>query len=293
MCALCMGCYWLAINSKKKKPCVHGRARCVVLEHMRVHMHRDNAEVSPTVAPTGRDTVSWWNMTRLLPIRTHMSYCAAPCVPFASATAYDRDLSIFIREYTHFIRDLVRSWIGFPASTSRLIWTRRDLLLHGLADFDEVQEEGLAIMCQFTQQEGRNWCLHTNKHLTTLLQCSARTYSRAWQNLLGGMAVENHIDQFSIGLQNELVTTLHENLNVFDALFHANFVLWHDGQSRLLAVLTQDECVHMLLAFLMGMHPRLGANSVVQDLQTDAVCIILQPLLFDSRNVKESYGAQV
>ena len=125
----------------------------------------------------GRDSVSWWNLTRLIPIRPYMSYCTAPRVPFVSTAAYDRALELFIRDYSHFIRDLVRSWIGFPASTSRLIWTRRDLLLHGLADFEEVQEEGLAIVRELTQQQGLNWCLHTNKHLATLLQCSARTYS--------------------------------------------------------------------------------------------------------------------
>ena len=239
-------------------------------------------ETGDDEASAGMDTVTWWNMTRLIPIRPFISYCTAPRVPFASAAAYDKALDVFLRTYTRFVRDTIGSWISFPGSRSRLVWTRRDMLLNGLADFDEIHDEGLCILRDLTQQQGRAWCRHANHALITMLSCAARSYTRAYDTSYIWND-EDGIKLFSIGLQNELVTTIHENMRVFDSLFQANFVLWHDSRSRLLAVLSNEEAMHMVLAFLMGTQARLGASSLVNSLDPDLVHLLLHPLLLHGR----------
>lgn len=226
--------------------------------------------------------ITWWNMTRLIPIRPYISYCTAPSVPFASAAAYDKALDDFLRTYTRFVRDKVASWMSFTGSRSRLVWTRRDMLLNGMADFDEMHDDGLRILRDLTQQKGRAWCLHANHALITMISCAARSYTRAYDTTYIWNDEEG-IKLFSIGLQNELVTTIHENMRVFDSLFQVNFVLWHDSRSRLLAVLTNEEAVHMVFAFLMGTHARLGASSLVHSLEPDVVHLLLHPLLLHGR----------
>jgi hypothetical protein len=235
-------------------------------------------ETEDDEAFAGMDTVTWWNMTRLIPIRPYVSYCTAPRVPFASAAAYDKALDVFLRTYTRFVRDTTASWMSFPGSVSRLVWTRRDMLLNGLADFDEMHEDGLRIVRDLTQHNGRAWCLHVNHALISMLSCAARSYSRAYSTIYIWNDEES-IKMFSISLQNELVTTIHENMRLFDPLFQANFVLWHDSRSRLLAVLTNEQAACMVLAFLMGTHARLGASSLVNTLEADVAYDILHPLL--------------
>lgn len=235
-------------------------------------------ETDDDEASTGMDTVTWRNTPRSIPIQPYTSYCTAPCVPFASAAAYDKALDVFLRRYTRFVRDKVAAWMSFPGSRRRLVWTRRDMLLNGMADFDEMHDDGLCIVRDLTQQKGRAWCLHANHALITMMSCAARSYTRAYDTSYIWNDEEG-IKLFLIGLQNELATTIHENMRVFDPLFQVNFVLWHDSRSRLLAVLTNEEAVHMVFAFLMGTHARLGAASLVHSLKADIAYVILHPLL--------------
>lgn len=240
-------------------------------------------QAPPTSPHTDSDAVAWWNMSRAIPIRPYASMSSAPRVPFSSPTAYDQALDAFVRAYARFLRDMVRAWMSFPGERSRIVWTRRDMVVNGLADFDEIHSDGLRVMLALTNNTGANWCERTNTQLGKFLISCARTYSRSWRDPLGYTVShdidEMYMDKFTIGLQNEMVTTLYENIDLFDDLFHANFVAWHDGRGRLNAVLTRHECEHMLLAFLLGTHPRAGVGSHVLELQADVAKLMLWSLI--------------
>lgn len=232
---------------------------------------------------------TWWNMTRLIPIQPYPCHSIAPEVPFSSAIAYDQAIERFFQRYTKLLRDSVAAWMSFPSGHSRLVWTRRDLILSGLADFDELQEEGLCIVRDVTQDKGYAWCRHTNNEFLNVISCAARSYTRAYTtNYIWNE--EEDIKLFSSSLQEELVTTLYENKRFFDALFQANFVLWHDSRSRLCNVLSRQEAVQMVVAFLMGTNSRLGEKSVVNTLKPDILYFLLNPLLLHDTLKESKYG---
>ena len=125
-------------------------------------------------------------------------------MPFASAAAYDKALDVFLRAYTRFVRNKVSSWLSFPASKSRLVWTQRDLLLNGLADFDELHDEGLGVELELhvlLQQVRHNTWQNRDTIQQQTVFCNGQTQARKYCLDMNIPMTEENMDGMTEALQ--------------------------------------------------------------------------------------------
>ena len=205
-------------------------------------------------------------------IRPFHDSIQVPRVKFGSYAMYMCDLESFLTTIAMFLRRMVLSWMSVDAGSTRLTWTQRDMLVNGMATFPELHYEGKHFLYNMTRQHGLVWCDYTMSRLEDCILCAYRSYTRAmseWKPRLDTAI-------FTIGLQNELVSTLYENAHILHPLFLNNFVTIETKHVRLMAREVWEE---MLVAFFCGTHARLGSKSRVSLLNADVIQVLRAHLL--------------
>jgi hypothetical protein len=215
-----------------------------------------------------------------LSIRRFSETVKVPRVLFQSLSEYNTAFEHFLRQMSAFLRQMVWSWMSVSAGTRRLVWSRRDMLINGMAEFREINIEGKKMLFEMTQQRGIEWCDYITSRISDCIVAAYRSYVRAvieWKP-----ALDHSI--FATGLQNEMVTTLFENAHLLDPLYFNNFVILH--RKNIVARATWEE---MIFAFFSGMIPRLGSESAVSLLNADVSKVLWDHIAVMSRCLFDVY----
>ena len=205
-------------------------------------------------------------------VRPFHNSIQVPRVNFGSYAMYMYELEAFLTTTAIFLRSMVLSWMSVDAGATRLTWTQRDMLVNGMANFPELHFEGKHFLYHMTQQNGLVWCDYAMSRLEDCIVSAYRSYTRAkseWKPKLD-------IAIFTLGLQNELVSTLYENAHIIHPLFLNNFVAIETKHVRLIAREVWEE---MLLTFFCGTHSKLGSKSLVNLLNADVIEVLRAHLL--------------
>ena len=212
-----------------------------------------------------------WTMTKTsqsgVSVRRFRKTVKVPRVAYQSLSNFHILFENFLKRMSEFLRKMILSWVGMSVGPNQLVWSRRDLLVNGMADFPEIVIEGKKLLFEMTMKNGMEWCDYIMSRISECIVSAYRTFVRVvihWNP-----ALDHPI--FVTGLQNEIVTTLFENIDLFLKPLHDNnFVVVHRNN-----VVAREVWEDMILAFFSGMIPRLGSQSVVSLLNSD-VCSVLR-----------------
>lgn len=215
-----------------------------------------------------------------LSIRRFGETVKVPRVAFQSLSEYNTAFEQFLRQMSAFLRQMVWSWMSVSAGTRRLVWSRRDMLLNGMAEFREINIEGKKMLFEMTQRHGIEWCDYITSRISDCIVSAYRSYVRTviqWKP-----ALDHSI--FATGLQNEMVATLFENVHLLDPLYFNNFVILHRKN-----IVARELWEEMMIAFFSGMIPRLGCNSAVSLLNMDVSKVLWDHIAVMSRCLFDVY----
>jgi len=212
-------------------------------------------------------------------VRSFQEQIDVPRVAFGSARIFDLNIEKFLREMSRFIRSMVWSWLSVEPGSSRLTWTRRDMLLNGMADFPEFFSNGRVLLAKLTMGKGLAWCDFVISRMAEIILAAYRVYVRA----IIGWKPELDKDIFVLGLQNELVTSMYETAHILNPLFHRNFlsIYYNDRQAKMdmFRIVAREVWEEILIAFVSGLHPRLGQDSEIFMLNVDIMIVLRRYLI--------------
>lgn len=203
--------------------------------------------------------------SRKVSVRRFSETVKVPRVSFECLSKFHTTFEHFLRKMSNFLRNMVWSWMSMSVGGRRLVWSRRDMLVTGMAEFPEINIEGKKMLYEMTQRNGIEWCDYIISRISECIVAAYRSYIRAiieWKPQL------NH-SILAVGLQNEMVTTLFETAHLLDPLYFNNFVIVHKNN-----IVAREVWEEMIIAFFSGMIPRLGCKSAVSFLNMD-VCRLL------------------
>ena len=188
------------------------------------------------------------------------------------------------RRYTRLILAVVaaRRQPSPPASKWSL-FSQRDLMLVGLAEFDDISNEGLLCALCVTKKRGLRFCLRLNEKVIDAVKTACRTFVRTilgvYQDYPQGATLNYNM------MGRVMVDAMHQVTGQCDphsglvgvSLFRANFIVWasNEHQTRI----PKSRWPDYVLAFLMTGHARLCARMQSCQLQDDVLRVICRSLL--------------
>ena len=212
-------------------------------------------------------------------VRSFTEEINVPRVAFGSPTAFDMCIEKFLRQMSRSLRNMIWSWLSVDPGAQRLTWTRRDMLLNGMADFPEIFANGRELLLKVTENRGLSWCDCAMAHMSEIILAAYRAYVRSCV----GWKPELDQNIFILGLQNELVTTMYETAHILNPLFHHNFIaIYYDDNHlnmRKFILVAREIWEEILVAFMSGLHPRLGKCSPVNELNEDITLFLRKYLM--------------
>ena len=194
----------------------------------------------------------------------------APEVPFLSPTEFLELQRLFVREYTALIHEVFVKKFEVPQGCSSLTWTDRDMIMHGVGTFPELTHRGAAVIRIATKGHGVAWSVLMGSWLADMVTTGCRSTARAlvtWPK-----NNKTLLDIYSRTLRQEMVTTMYDNLRIFDQVYDNSFVSIRSDDGQVERTYTKQFWREVQLAFCMITHWRLGPWS---SLDTDVVRCIL------------------
>lgn len=176
---------------------------------------------------------------------------------------------VFIQDYIQLINSVFIAAFDQPCAHSQLIWTERDMILHGVANFPTLSREGANLIYRMTKSTKRVWCVVTGLWLGEMVTAGCRGHARALMSMDFDRECMHEIYRQS--LRNEMIATLYDNLHVFDDLYNACFVTVATECPYVKTAYTMMQWRDMQVAFCMLTHLRLGRDSLFRNVDT---CII-------------------
>lgn len=195
-----------------------------------------------------------------------------PEVPYTSYEEFKALRSAVIEEYNHLIEEL----INVETTLNGLIC----LSAYGLDNRIKrlMLRKGVAVFLKLTKGEGVKWCEQTNTYLVLVVESAAQTYANCMLELL----VTNSQDtlkktcEYLQGRVKQFI--LHEDMCPYryNYLFLTNFRQYSvkDSAYNENEIMPIAQIRQHLIAFAMGMHPRLGAQSVVAMLDEEMMRLL-------------------
>lgn len=204
----------------------------------------------------------------------HPLVCA-PRVDYEDFAEYVALYSAMQDKYTEVIERVValRTHNDHPRpGASRFpFFTQRDLMLVGLAEFDDIRKPGLACALRLTRQRGRRFAVMLNEMIIEAVTTACRTYVNT---IAGLQLLHAHIGipvnyRMMTGLMVDSMYRVSGQCETHIGLiginlFDANFVQWVVADHRLVNVSRHALPVFML-AFAMISHARLGTQPHLGD----------------------------
>ena len=192
-----------------------------------------------------------------------------PLVQFSDYFEYVNSCQLAHERYA----DLIRDAIARRSSSCTSAWpafTQREMMMLGLAEFDDLEDAGMQVMLQLTRRTGLRFCRMANNAVI----CAVTTASRSYVNTLGGLrqimqsaniTLRVNMEDMTDCMLDAVMLTLghcdnHVGLLGYN-LFHANFIPWASGgpaQSFCALARVPD----YMLAFAMTSHENLHGNAV-------------------------------
>lgn len=210
----------------------------------------------------------------------HVSSYEAPEVAYHDVAEFLCLQREFVREYIELIHKVFLNAYDRPQGESPLTWTERDLIIHGMGKFPDLAHEGAAVVRIMTKGHGIGWSIMVSAWLADLVTAGCRSFARAlitWPR--NSLTLS---DIYSRTLRQEMITSMFDNLTVFDALYDSSFVKIdglelgdHPLESWSSSMfLTREAWRKHQLAFAMITHERLKPKSLAL-LDSDVVSLIL------------------
>ena len=188
------------------------------------------------------------------------------------------------RSYTRLILSAVtRRSKRDPPGTAWSHFSQRDLMIAGLAEFEDIIKEGLLCALTVTKKRGLRFCLHLNEKvmdaITTASRTLVMTVSGARQDYPKGTTLNYKM------MGRVMVDAMYQATGQCDthtglvgvSLFRANFIVWACNEHN--TCIPKSRWPDYVLAFLMTGHARLCAHMRPFQLQDDVLRVICAYLL--------------
>ena len=170
-----------------------------------------------------------------------------------------------------------------PPSQKWSHFSQRDLMLVGLAEFDDISNEGLFCALCVTKKRGLRFCLHLNEKVIDAVTTACRTFVRTVQGVYHDYPKGTTLNYNMMG--RVMVDAMHQVTGQCDthsgpvgiSLFKANFIVWASNHHHTL--IPTSRWPDYVLAFLMSGHRRLCERMQPFQLQDDVLRLICSYLL--------------
>ena len=203
----------------------------------------------------------------------YISKREAPLVPYEDSDEFIKSQSQFVSSYSKLISEVFNAAFDAPQGNSRLVWTDRDMILYGMADFPDLKIRGVDLILAMTKGRGLAWCINVSSWLADMVTAGCRGHARALMNWPVNNASMNDI--YARTLKQEMVSGLYDNLGVFDQLYESSFVEIRHPTRDIITSYTDKKWREMMTAFCMITHHRLGRISVCHTVDSEVICYIL------------------
>lgn len=155
-------------------------------------------------------------------------------------------------------------------------FSQRDLMLVGLAEFDDLKEQGLASVMKITKHRGLRFCLYFNERVVESVTTACRTYV----NAICGLRLLHptiHFNNQNIPIMTGLMVDAmrstsgqcetYQGLIGFD-IFNRNFITWKTEDGNIENNIPRSELHSYLLLVAMvaeNMLPCVDAERLIMD----------------------------
>jgi len=236
-------------------------------EHLAAHNTERNYanDANDWSCPWSQTPVSLTRNLRLnVPVKPFEFDARVPRVEFATPMEYDRDIDHLMRTFANFVRHVISTWMSIDANEKRLTWTQRDMVVSGLADFPELYSHGLSLILRLCRGKGFSWC----KVVTSRIVESMLTSYRSFVRVVMGWNPTLDSNVFTIGVQNEMITTMYESSHWLNELFDANFLTICTSNLNVVHLIPRYVWEEILLLFFCAMQDNqasTGLSALHQD----------------------------
>lgn len=213
--------------------------------------------------------------------RVFLSQADVPEVPYDNKQEFMEKQRIFVAQYSALIHEVFNESYDVPSGPNRLVWTEKDMIIHGLYNFPQLQYRGTILIHNMTKGYGTGWCLVVSAWLADVISAGCRSHARAlltWPRNTPTLS-----DIYSRTLRQEMIASLFDSLCVFDQLYDACFVDMRAENSSILHTHTMSQWREIQLAFAMITHNRLTSFPLFETVDSYLVQHILS-LTFISKN---------
>tara|TARA_Y100000389_G_C17471400_1_gene531570 strand:- start:2752 stop:3510 length:759 start_codon:yes stop_codon:yes gene_type:complete len=216
--------------------------------------------------------------TKFRPV--YISRRQAPEVEFRDVDEFTTCQSEFVSSYSKLITDVFQRAFDCPQGNTRLVWTDRDMILYGMAEFPRLNTGGVNIMLQFTKGRGIGWCIAASAWMADMVTAGCRGHARALMDWPVNTPEMNDI--YSRTLRQEMLSGMYDNLGIFDHIFDASFVGISHPATGVVTTYLRGKWREIMLAFSMITHDRLCQLQSCHALDPFVVRMILEFVVRDS-----------
>ena len=210
--------------------------------------------------------------TKFRPV--YISRRKAPEVTFRDTDEFITCQSEFVSSYSKLITNVFQRAFDCPQGGARLVWTDRDMILYGMAEFPKLKTGGVKIMLQFTKGRGVGWCIAASAWMADMVTAGCRGHARALMDWPVNTPATNDI--YSRTLRQEMLSGMYDNLGIFDHVYDASFVGISHPTTGVVTTYIRDKWREIMLAFSMITHDRLCRLQSCHDIDPFVVRMILE-----------------
>lgn len=204
----------------------------------------------------------------------------APMVPFSNKHEFQTLQSEFVSNYSRLISEVFHRAFDVPQGTSALTWTDRDMILYGMAEFPDLRVRGVDLIMTVTKGHGLAWCISVSSWLADMVTAGCRGHARALRDW--PVNTPSSDDIYSRTLVQEMVSSMYDNIEVFDQIYHSSFVDLMHPNTGMISTYTIKNWMQNILAFCMITHNRLSSNPHCHRIDSHVIMLILEWAQFDS-----------
>jgi hypothetical protein len=186
----------------------------------------------------------------------------APTVEYESLEELWELCSDLLDSYVTLTRQSVDGKLS--TRSKKLLWTEYDRLILGLADFDELIEEGTSLVLHSTKSHGTSYAHDLNRKIVRLLNSSNKIFFHRTSII----DVEELHDSIVRMLRRVFLTSSQSH---FDTLRKKNFVSLCDWDGEEWMLCPNHKISEYKMALAMSQHERLGKGSLVYLLPEDTL----------------------
>ena len=188
------------------------------------------------------------------------------------------------RRYTRLIQAAVGARSKQDPPTKK--WSRfsqRELMLVGLAEFDDICNEGLFCALSVTKKRGLRFCLRLNEKVIDAITTACRTFVLTVLGVhhdypKGTTLNYNMMERVMVDAMHQATGQYNTHTGLVGAsLFQQNFIVWASNERH--TCIPKSRWPDYVLAFLMTGHARLCARMQSCQLQDDVLRLICSHLL--------------